>query len=236
MVFLLIFVYYSVHNLTNIFNQTKKETMIKLKSFILLALFIPLTVLAAGQSDNFNAKTSAGNDGHNTFMETSLLRMQDRVIVGIDLSVIPSVTKMDERLVRTHASFKVGYKLSKNVFSGSLGVEFTDEMFLPLTLEYKRYFNQEIWAPYVYVQSGISWHLRGNMESHYHTSNYSHYDTGLIAMAGFGYSVTSLLNEFYFSLGYAYRSYIETYPVSWDDTQVDDRSMHGIAITAGFNF
>lgn len=169
-------------------------------------------------------------------METSLIRLQDRFIAGIDLSVIPSVTRMDERLVRTHIGFKVGYRLSKNVFSGSVGVEFTDEMFLPLTFEYKRYFNQEIWAPYVYVQSGLSWHLRGNMESYYHTSNYSHYDTGLIAMAGFGYSVTSILNEFYFSLGYAYRSYIETYPIDWDETQEDDRSMHGIAITAGFNF
>lgn len=109
-------------------------------------------------------------------------------------------------------------------------------MFMPLMAEYKRYFSAQRWAPYAYLQTGVSWHLKGNMDSHYQTSNYPTYDTGLLLSAGVGYSVATVLNEFYFSLGYSYRSYVENKYISYDVVQTTDRSMNGINLMVGMTF
>lgn len=168
----------------------------------------------------------------------SLLRMQNKVIAGLEVSINPSLTKIDESLVRTLANFRIGYRLNNHVLSGSLGVEFTDEMFLPITIDYKYYFNREkVWAPYVYGQAGYSWHLKRNINSRYNTSQYSQYDGGALASVGFGYSYTTTLNEFFFSLGYSYRNYVEVKPPqAINEVNKVDRTMNGVAITVGVNF
>ncbi|MBE0675813.1 MAG: hypothetical protein IH591_14230 [Bacteroidales bacterium] len=171
-----------------------------------------------------------------SFTDPSWLRQQSRAFVGIDMSIIPSINLLDEYMTRSHVLFKIGYRTSVNVFSGAIGVEFTDEMFMPIMAEYKRYFSTEKWAPYAYAGAGFSWHLRGNMESHYSTSNYPEYDRGLIASAGVGYSVTTIMNEFYFSLGYAYRKYVESEYISWNEKEETDKSMSGVSITIGLTF
>jgi hypothetical protein len=168
--------------------------------------------------------------------DPSWLRQQSRVFVGIDMSIIPSINLIDEYLTRSMVMFKIGYRTKFNVFSSAIGVEFTDEMFMPIMAEYKRYFSTEKWAPYAYAGAGLSWHLKGNMGTHYHTSNYPEYARGLIASAGVGYSVTTLMNEFYFSVGYAYRKYVESVYVDWNDIQVTDKSMSGVNITVGLTF
>ena len=169
----------------------------------------------------------------------SLLRMQNKVIAGLELNVNPSVTLIDEFLIRSVANFRIGYRFNKHVLTGSLGVEFSESlMFMPITIDYKYYFNKEkVWAPYVYGQAGYSWHLKGNINSHYNTSKYSQYDAGALASVGLGYSFTTTLNEFYFALGYSYRKYVEAVPGSQSEGMIrTDRSMNGAAITVGINF
>lgn len=169
--------------------------------------------------------------------KTSILRMQNKVIAGLELSVNPSINLLDEYLTRTVANFRIGYRLNKNVLTGSLGVEFTDEMFMPVTIDYKFYFSkQKVWSPYIYGQVGYSWHLKGNINSKYNSSKYAQYDPGILTSVGFGYSYATTLNEFYFSLGYSYRSYVENIPISQGVTQVTDKSMKGISINVGINF
>ncbi len=169
----------------------------------------------------------------------SILRLQNKVIAGIEVSINPSVTLKDEFLTRTLANFRIGYRLDKHVLTGSLGVEFTDEMFMPVTIDYKFYFNKEkVWAPYFYGQAGYSWHLKKNINSRYNTSQYSQYDAGVLASVGFGYSYTTNLNEFYFSLGYSYRNYVEVIPPASKNVEGIniDRSMNGLSINIGVNF
>ncbi|TFH39755.1 MAG: hypothetical protein E4G95_00210 [Bacteroidia bacterium] len=169
--------------------------------------------------------------------DPSALRLQNRFYAGFDLAITPSFTKTDVYLTRSHVSFRIGYRIKQNLLSGSLGVEFADEkMFMPVTFEYKRYFGIKEWAPFAFLESGVSWHLSGNMDSHYNTSNYSQYAAGLFLTAGIGYSYMTVFNEFYFSIGYSYRSFVETYYVAWDETQTDDESMNGISITVGLAF
>jgi hypothetical protein len=168
----------------------------------------------------------------------SILRMQNKVIAGLEVSVNPSITLIDEFLVRTVANFRIGYRLDKHVLTGSLGVEFSETlMFMPITVDYKYYFNKEkVWVPFVYGQAGYSWHLKGNINSRYNTSKYSQYDPGALASVGFGYSYATTLNEFYFSLGYSYRNYVEAVPGSQNVMIRTDRSMKGISIKTGINF
>lgn len=203
--------------------------------FLLSAMYT-YSVNAAEKSTNEDEKT-LGIDGVEP--KYSILRMQDKVIAGLELNVNPSVTLTDEFLVRSVANFRIGYRLDKHVLTGSLGVEFSEDlMFMPITIDYKYYFNKEkVWAPYVYGQTGYSWHLKGNINSHYNTSKYSQYDAGALASVGFGYSYTTTLNEFYFSLGYSYRKYVEGLPGSQKDGMIKtDRSMKGAALTVGINF
>ena len=168
----------------------------------------------------------------------SILRMQNKVIAGLEVSLNPSNTLTDEFIMRTVANFRIGYRLDKHVLTGSLGVEFTDEMFMPITIDYKYYFQKErVWAPYVYGQAGYSWHLKGNINSRYNTSKYAQYDPGAMASVGVGYSYTTTLNEFYFSLGYSYRKYVKAVPGSQNEEMIrTDMSMNGVSINIGINF
>lgn len=168
----------------------------------------------------------------------SILRMQNKVIAGLEVSVNPSNTLTDEFIMRTVANFRIGYRLDKHVLTGSLGVEFTDEMFMPITIDYKYYFHKEhVWTPYLYGQAGYSWHLKGNINSRYNTSKYAQYDPGAMASIGAGYSYTTKLNEFYFSLGYSYRKYVKAEPGSKEGEMIrTDMSMKGVSINVGINF
>jgi len=168
----------------------------------------------------------------------SIIRLQNKFIAGIETSLNPSWTADDETMFRTLANFRVGYRLKQHVLTGGLGVEFTDEMFIPITIDYKYYLQYDHkWSPFLYGQAGYSWHLKGNINSGYTSSNYKQIDPGVMASLGFGYSVTTNLNEFYFALGYSYRDYVEVTVVnSKGDKEHLDKTMNGIAFTVGFNF
>ncbi len=208
---------------------------------ILILLFLMSAVFANAANKNGRLieeeeKKTLGTDGVEP--KYSILRMQNKVIAGLEVSVNPSITLIDEFLVRTVANFRIGYRLDKHVLTGSLGVEFSESlMFMPITVDYKYYFNKEkVWAPFIYGQVGYSWHLKGNINSRYNTSKYSQYDPGALASVGLGYSYTTTLNEFYFSLGYSYRKYVEAVPGSKDGMIRTDRSMNGVSIKVGINF
>jgi len=182
---------------------------------------------------NHELKSSIGDDAG----ELSMIRMQNKVIAGIELSLNPSWTNGDF-ISHTLASFRIGYRLKQNVLTGSLGVEFAvEEMFMPFTIDYKYYLKyKDVWSPYVYAQTGYSWHLKRNINSRSYTSNYSQYDPGALASIGFGYSYTTNLNEFYFSLGYSYRSLVEVKPTNNNQFESIDKTMNGIAFNIGINF
>jgi|GEM_PF-3833793 len=170
--------------------------------------------------------------------EQSMVRLQNKFLAGIETSLNPSITANDDMMFRTLANFRIGYRLKQHVLTGGLGVEFTDEMFIPVTIDYKYYFKYaQKWSPFVYGQIGYSWHLKGNINSRYNTSNYKQIDPGALASVGFGYSVTTNLNEFYFSLGYSYRDYVEVTVVSSSGAEQHlDKTNNGLAFTIGFNF
>lgn len=206
--------------------------------FLALFCFVSMEVANAksltGASDPETSKVSPAADAE----EKSLVRLQNKLIAGIEMSLVPSWTADDDNMFRTLANFRIGYRLRSHVLTGSLGVEFTDEMFMPVTADYKYYFRyEEKWSPFVYGQVGYSWHLKGNINSRYNTSNYKQIDPGAMASIGLGYSVTTMLNEFYFSLGYAYRDYVEVSVVSSNNQKQHlDKSMSGLALTMGFSF
>ena len=210
------------------------------KSLLLLFLVSAFFTYAANakEESTVEEEKTLGVDGEEP--KYSIIRMQNKVIAGLEVSVNPSVTLIDEFLVRTVANFRIGYRLDKHVLTGSLGVEFSESlMFMPITVDYKYYFNKEkVWAPFVYGQVGYSWHLKGNINSRYNTSKYSQYDPGALASVGLGYSYTTTLNEFYFSLGYSYRKYVEAVPGSSSSEGMvrTDRSMNGVSIKVGINF
>ncbi|WP_340114456.1 hypothetical protein [Maribellus mangrovi] len=170
--------------------------------------------------------------------ENSMVRMQNKFLAGIETSLNPSFTADDDFMFRTLANFRIGYRLQQHVLTGGLGVEFTDEMFIPITIDYKYYFNYtQKWSPFAYGQVGYSWHLKGNINSRYNTSNYKQIDPGALASVGFGYSVTTNLNEFYFAVGYSYRDYVEVTVVSSSGAEQHlDKTNNGLAFTLGFNF
>lgn len=217
-----------------------------MRKIILLLFFITsITTSWSKGNENDKIKTTketslVGDDAK----ETSMVRMQNKVIAGIEMSLNPAHTAnpaIDSDgnfMFRTLANFRVGYRVKQHVITGSLGVEFTEEMFMPITADYKYYFKyDQKWSPYVYGQVGYSWHLKGNINSGYSSSNYVQIDPGALASVGLGYSVTTTLNEFYFSLGYAYRDYVEVRVVSSSGrTEDTDRTNNGVAFTVGFNF
>lgn len=171
-------------------------------------------------------------------VELSMVRLQNKVIAGIETSVNPGWTADDDFMMRTLANFRIGYRLKQHVLTGSLGVEFTDEMFMPITIDYKYYLNyKNVWSPFFYGQAGYSWHLKGNINSRYSTSNYKQIDPGALASIGFGYSYTTSLSEFYFAVGYSYRDYVEVRVISSNGAEEHlDKTMKGLAFTVGFNF
>lgn len=212
-----------------------------MKRFLLLTLILlSVTVLKAENIEKKNLaktykETILADDDKN---ETSMIRMQNKVIAGIETSLNPAFTADDDFMFRTLANFRIGYRLRQHVLTGSLGVEFTDEMFIPITIDYKYYFRyDQKWSPFVYGQAGYSWHLKGNINSKYNSSNYKQIDPGALASVGFGYSFTTSLNEFYFSVGYSYRDYVEVTVVSSSGAEQHlDKSNNGVALTLGFNF
>ena len=209
-----------------------------MRKIILLLFVLTTTTISWGKGNDkafVNKETISAVDDKN---KNSMVRMQNKVIAGIETSLNPSITADDDFMFRTLANFRVGYRFKNHVLTGSLGVEFTDEMFMPVTIDYKYYFKYEQkWSPYLYGQAGYSWHLKGNINSRYSTSNYKQIDPGALASVGFGYSVTTTLNEFYFSLGYAYRNYVEVTVVSSSGAKEHlDKTNNGLALTLGFNF
>ena len=206
--------------------------------FLLLLLASASLSYAANSSEKLITEEDKTTLADGVDPKISILRMQNKVIAGLEVSLNPSNTLTDEFIMRTVANFRIGYRLNQHVLTGSLGVEFTDEMFMPITIDYKYYFNREhVWAPYLYGQAGYSWHLKGNINSRYNTSKYAQYDPGVMASVGVGYSYTTTLNEFYFSVGYSYRKYVKAVPGSHDGEMIrTDMSMNGVAINIGINF
>jgi hypothetical protein len=208
--------------------------------FVLLLLLSSLVTFAAIEKESGNSNSdvtdSKGVDG--TDPKNSIIRLQNKVIAGIETSVNPGWTADDDFMIRTLANFRIGYRFKQHVLTGSLGVEFTEEMFMPITIDYKYYLKyQNVWSPYFYGQAGYSWHLKGNINSRYNSSNYVQIDPGALASVGFGYSVTTSLNEFYFALGYSFRDYVEVTVISSNGAKQHlDKSMNGLAFSVGFNF
>lgn len=211
-----------------------------MKKFFFIAALVVFAINAKAIENSKNVKPveeeSVVNSPDNN--EASMVRLQNKVIAGIEMSLNPLFSSDIDANMRTLANFRIGYRVKQHVVTGSLGVEFTDEMFMPLTIDYKYYLNYEMkWSPYVYGQAGYSWHLKGNINSRYSTSNYKQIDPGVLASVGFGYSFTTNLNEFYFALGYAYRDYVEVRVVSSSGaTESLDKSVNGVQFTMGFNF
>lgn len=210
------------------------------KVFLILVIIALSTSVWSENKKHKNDSTNkeVSTSGSDDSVELSLVRLQNKVIAGIETSVNPGWTADNGFMMRTLANFRIGYRLKQHVLSGSLGVEFTDEMFMPITVDYKYYFNyKNTWSPYFYGQAGYSWHLKGNINSRYSTSNYKQIDPGALASVGFGYSFTTSLNEFYFALGYSYRDYVEVRVISSNGAEEHlDKSMNGLAFTVGFNF
>lgn len=208
--------------------------------FVLLLLLSSLVTIAAiekePENSNYGVTDPRGVDG--TDPKNSIIRLQNKVIAGIETSVNPGWTADDDFMIRTLANFRIGYRFKQHVLTGSLGVEFTEEMFMPITIDYKYYLKyKNVWSPYFYGQAGYSWHLKGNINSRYSTSNYKQIDPGALASVGFGYSVTTALNEFYFALGYSFRDYVEVTVISSNGAEQHlDKSMNGLAFSVGFNF
>ncbi len=210
-----------------------------MKTVLLFLFFMSAFITyAANESENILNKEENTGTPDAAEPKFSILRMQNKVIAGLEVAVNPSQTLTDEFIMRTVANFRIGYRLDRHVLTGSLGVEFTDEMFMPITIDYKYYFSKDhVWAPYVYGQAGYSWHLKGNINSRYNTSKYAQYDPGALASVGVGYSYTTTLNEFYFSLGYSYRKYVKAVPGSQNEEMIrTDMSMNGVSINIGVNF
>ena len=213
-----------------------------MKTFLTILLVFGISFLSYGTDiepeDKKESKTVLSVVEPESSPEESLIRLQNKVIAGIETSLNPSWTADDGNMFRTLANFRIGYRLRQNVITGSLGVEFTDEMFIPFTLDYKYYFNYtQKWSPFAYAQIGYSWHLKGNINSRFNTSNYKQIDPGAMASIGIGYSVTTNLNEFYFALGYSYRDYVEVTVVSSSGAKQHlDKTMGGLAFTVGLNF
>lgn len=212
-----------------------------LRKIVLMTLTFTLSMYTwAGEKENSKSSGKKALDSYvkSSSDEASIIRLQNKVIAGIETSLNPSKAANGESIFRTMANFRIGYRLKQHVITGGFGVEFTDEMFMPVTADYKYYFKyDQKWSPYLYGQVGYSWHLKGNINSYYSTSNYKQVDPGALASVGFGYSVTTSLNEFYFSLGYAYRDYVEVRVVSSSGAKEHlDKSMNGLAFTLGFNF
>lgn len=224
----------------------KGKTIITMKKIFLGLFLLAMTLVSwSATSDveklGLSKENKISPDDNN---EASIVRLQNKVIAGIEMSLNPAHTAnpaIDSDgnfMFRTLANFRIGYRVKQHVITGSLGVEFTDEMFMPITADYKYYFKyDQKWSPYVYGQVGYSWHLKGNINSGYSSSNYVQIDPGALASVGLGYSVTTTLNEFYFSVGYAYRDYVEVRVVSSSGRTEDlDRTNNGVAFTVGFNF
>ena len=209
--------------------QMKKITIVIV--FTLLACY---TFASTTKTESENKEISASDDA----IETSMVRLQNKVIAGIEVSVNPGFTANDVILTRTLTNIRIGYRLKQNVITGSLGVEFTEAMFMPITVDYKYYFNYtKVWSHYVYGQAGYSWHLKGNINSRYSSSKYVQIEPGALASVGFGYSYTTALNEFYFALGYSFRDYVEVRVVSSSGRkEYTDLSANGLSFTVGFNF
>ncbi len=213
----------------------------------ILALPLLLLIFLSQVAKGDNSKTAKNiaskdevkiTDPGNYADEKSMVRLQNKFLAGIETSFNPAWTADDEMMYRTLANFRIGYRFKQHVLTGGLGVEFTDEMFIPLTLDYKYYFDYtEKWSPFVYGQVGYSWHLKGNINSRYNTSHYKQIDPGALASIGIGYSVTTNLNEFYFAVGYCYRDYVEVTVVSSSGAKQHlDKTNNGMAFTVGFNF
>jgi len=209
------------------------------KLLVLLFLMSVPYIYATNKPDRFDDNDEVALVANGVEPKKSILRMQNKVIAGLEVSLNPSTTLTNEFIMRTLTNFRIGYRLNKHVLTGSLGVEFTKEMFLPLTIDYKYYFNKDrIWSPFVYGQIGYSWQLKQNINSRYNTSKYAQYDSGVLTSVGLGYSFASTVNEYYFSIGYSYRKYVKAMPGEnkGDEMIRTDMSMNGISINIGINF
>lgn len=211
-----------------------------MRKLILTLIIITISTIVWSENEIHETehKKEALITGSDDADELSIIRLQNKVIAGIETSVNPAWTADDGYITRVLANFRIGYRLKQHVLTGSLGVEFTDEMFMPITIDYKYYLKyQNIWSPYFYGQAGYSWHLKGNINSRYNSSNYKQIDPGAFTSVGFGYSYTTNLNEFYFALGYSFRDYVEVTVISSSGAEQHlDRSMNGLAFTVGINF
>lgn len=164
------------------------------------------------------------------------MRIQSKFVGGIELCVAPSRSITEESLTSTAFNFKAGYKYNSLYITGILGIEYlNNENFIPLGIEVRNTFSKNRWAPYAYIQSGYSLHLKRNIQSRYNTANYPQYEPALFLKAGVGYGLVTSLSEFYFSLGYLYHQLIETVVVQ-DGEIITDLTMNGATLTVGFNF
>ncbi len=167
---------------------------------------------------------------------TPAFRILNRFVGGIELCVSPSRTITEEMLTPTAINFRAGYKMKSTTATASMGVEYMNgENFIPISVELKQNFSQNIWAPYAYARAGYSLHLKRNINSRYYTADYDQYDPAFFFNVGVGYGIVTSLNEFYFSLGYQYHG-LEKFEVNQDGEERTDLTMNGVSLTVGFTF
>lgn len=198
---------------------------------LLLICFISLVVYVNSSAQDFLASDQdfIGGDG-------SAYRMQSGFIGGIDFSTGPSFTAIDTKLMPTIFSFRAGYKFGRTAVAGVMGIEYLNkENFIPVGIDVRRNFSYKIWTPFVYAQTGYSFHLKRNIHSRYYTANYAQYKPSFYVKGGVGYSYATNMSEFVLSVGFLYHELEEVVAEQAGD-RITDLAMKGIVFSFGFVF
>ena len=198
---------------------------------LLLICFISLTFYINSSAQDFLAfeQDFLGSGG-------AAYRMQNGFIGGIDFSTGPAFTVIDTKLMPTIFNLKAGYKFGYTSISGVFGIEYLNkENFIPLGIDVRRNFSHKTWTPFVYGQTGYSFHLKRNIHSRFYTANYAQYSPSFYVKGGVGYSYATNMSEVLMSVGFLYHELVEVV-AEQAGNKITDLSMKGIVFTFGFIF
>jgi hypothetical protein len=186
--------------------------------------------VGSGGSDSAPSSMQFNEGDENVF------RLAGGVSAGIQGYGFYALTGDREPVFPIGFQFRFGYSVKKNMYSLLLGPEFIDEMFIPISLEYRYMLNYNDKTPFAYAQAGYSWHLAGTYQNQYQFVPYTDYDAGLTFGGGLGYSIMSGQSEFIFSVGYRFQNMQKANYVSFTERDVFQIDIHAIEIKVGLIF
>jgi hypothetical protein len=129
---------------------------------------------------------------------------------------------------------------TKNVFGIGTGVEFIEQPFTPLYVEYKYLISERRTSPFFFLRGGALFHLAGDKESNsstYPQYNYTKgYKGGASLTIGTGVSWAKEFNETYLSFAYRYArtSYTQDDYLQHETTYINNYNR--LEIKFGFKF